>query len=195
MLNDSSAINNLLLMTPFGWNIPPNIQQKVAALQHLETNLAFQINVWQQILLASTTVANAEQAKLFDLKTLDGQISSIELKGQVVYLDFWASWCGPCRKSFPWMNKMYDKYQAKGLEIVAVNLDPNREHADEFLKKIPVHFTVALDPEGKTADAYNVQVMPTSFLIGLNGEILWEHKGFRSSRQDDMEAKIAKVLK
>lgn len=138
---------------------------------------------------------NAEQAKPFDLNTLDGKINLKELKGKVVYLDFWASWCTPCRKSFPWMNKIHSKYESQGLEIIGVSLDTKRQHTDTFLKKTPALFTIALDPEGKVADDYKVQVMPTSYLIGRNGELLWEHKGFRTKQEDKLEQAIAEALK
>ena len=145
-------------------------------------------------LLTSAFTVNAEQAKPFHLKTLNGQISLSKLKGQIVYLDFWASWCHPCRKSFPWMNTMLNKYQNKGLKIVAVSLDSQRKHTNEFLKKMPVSFTIALDPDGKIADEYGVEVMPTAFLIGRNGKILWSHRGFLNSERNKLEAKIVNAL-
>lgn len=147
------------------------------------------------VLFVVSISAHAEQAKPFDLATLDGQINLKELKGKVVYLDFWASWCTPCRKSFPWMNKMQTRYQDKGLEIIGVSLDSKRKHTEAFLKKIPAQFTIALDPKGEVADAYHVQVMPTSFLIGRDGQVLWDHKGFRDSAADKLEQAIAEALK
>ena len=146
-------------------------------------------------LITLSFAVNAEQAKNFDLDTLDGKINLKELKGKVVYLDFWASWCSPCRKSFPWMNKLHSKYESQGLEIIGVSLDGKRKHTETFLKKTPALFTIALDPDGVVADDYKVQVMPTSYLIGRNGELLWEHKGFRTKQQDKLEDAIASALK
>jgi cytochrome c biogenesis protein CcmG/thiol:disulfide interchange protein DsbE len=91
--------------------------------------------------------ALAEPAPEFTLPDAAGQtISLSQQRGKIVYVDFWASWCGPCRQSFPWMNEMLGKYQAQGLEIVAINLDTGRAEADEFLAKNPASFTVLFDP-------------------------------------------------
>lgn len=149
------------------------------------------------ILLLSFVITNvdAAPAKPFELNTLDGKVSLDSLKGKVVYLDFWASWCSPCKKSFPWMNKMYSKYKDDGLEIVAVSLDFKMKHTKRFLEETPANFTIALDPKGEIADAYQVQVMPTSYLIDRNGELLWEHKGFRTKHEDKLEAEFVKALK
>lgn len=146
------------------------------------------------LLTLSLSTQAADLAKPFELKTLDSQISSKDLKGKVVYLDFWASWCAPCKKSFPWMNQMHSKYKESGLEIIGVSLDSKRKHTDKFLEKTPALFTIALDPEGKVADDYKVQVMPTSYLIGRNGELLWEHKGFRDKHKKKLEEAFVKAL-
>ena len=87
-----------------------------------------------------------------------------ELRGQLVYLDFWASWCGPCRQSFPWMNRMQQRYGAAGLQIVAVNVDQDRAEAEAFLRKLPAAFTVAFDGGGDTPKRWGVRAMPTSVL-------------------------------
>src|ERR1700677_3756860 len=79
------------------------------------------------------------------------------LRGRVVYLDFWASWCGPCRQSFPWMETMKSTYSAQGLEIVAVDLDTNRAEADKFLHRFRPTFDVRFDPKGDLAELYKVQ--------------------------------------
>jgi cytochrome c biogenesis protein CcmG/thiol:disulfide interchange protein DsbE len=105
------------------------------------------------------------------LPTKDGKISLSELRGKVVLLDFWASWCGPCRQSFPWMNEVQGKYENKGCEVVADNVDQKPEAAAEFLSQIPATFTVAYDPEGKTPEAYEVMGMPSANLLERNGHI------------------------
>ena len=131
----------------------------------------------------------------FSLDSTDGKFSLNKYKGKVVYIDFWASWCAPCRKSFPWMNKMHSKYEKDGLKIVAISLDTENKITAKFLKKNPALFTVAYDPDGNVADSYNVQVMPTSYLIGRDGKLLMTHKGFRSKQKDALEAEIKKALK
>jgi cytochrome c biogenesis protein CcmG, thiol:disulfide interchange protein DsbE len=116
------------------------------------------------------------------------------LKGQVVLLDFWASWCGPCKKSFPWMNEMQEKYGPKGLRIVAINLDERREDADRFLAQVPAKFTIGFDSQGGTPGAYGVKGMPSSVLIGANGFVDSLHAGFRDEDMALMEQRIVSAL-
>jgi thiol-disulfide isomerase/thioredoxin len=126
----------------------------------------------------------------FILPTSAGSLDSDSLRGRVVLVDFWASWCGPCRQSFPWMASMHDRYAAKGLVIVAVNLDKDRALAGRFLEGFRVPFKVAFDPAGKTADAFQVKAMPTSFVVGRSGEILMTHAGFDVKKTGAMEAAL-----
>lgn len=123
-----------------------------------------------------------------------GQISLNQFKGKVVYLDFWASWCGPCRKSFPWMNAMQSKFSAQGLQVVGINLDEKTEDGVRFLKETPAQFSVAFDPKGVTPVLYGVKGMPTSFLIGRDGKVIFEHNGFNDADRAELEKKIAVAL-
>ena len=90
-------------------------------------------------------------------------------RGRVVYLDFWASWCGPCKQSFPWMQTMKDTYDRQGLTVIAVNLDMDRADADKFLERFRPTFEGRFDPKGKIAIFYKVQAMPSSVLIDRHG--------------------------
>ncbi|MCP5356923.1 MAG: TlpA family protein disulfide reductase [Pseudomonadales bacterium] len=145
--------------------------------------------------LLTSLITMASEAPPFSLPDSTGkQISLAQQQGKVVYLDFWASWCGPCRQSFPWMNEMRQKYQSRGLEIIAVNLDSKREDADKFLSKIPAEFTVLYESSGATPTAYGVKGMPTSFLIDAKGQILSQHAGFNSAHKDELEAAIQQAL-
>ena len=146
-------------------------------------------------MLITIQPAFAEMAKDFTLPMDKGEVQLSELKGKVVYVDFWASWCTPCRKSFPWMNEMHAKYQSQGLEIIGISLDENEAQAYKFLEKIPAQFTIAYDTKGTVADLYEVQVMPTSYLIDRNGKLLFTHKGFKTKHEDAMEAELVKALK
>ena len=116
------------------------------------------------------------------------------LKGQVVYLDFWASWCKPCRKSFPWMNKMQQKYAAQGLQIIAINLDTEEALAKAFLDKIPAEIPIIYDPEGKIASDYQLVGMPSSYLIDKEGKIRFSHKGFFTRTQPLYEQELILLL-
>jgi len=144
-----------------------------------------------------TSIASASAlvlAPTFKIPSAKGMVDLSELKGQVVYLDFWASWCTPCRKSFPWMNKMQNKYKNDGFKIVAVNLDKNRDLIDKFLRRTPADFTIAFDPGGQLASSYNLAGMPTSYLIDRLGHIQETHVGFRKKDQEKLEAKIKGLL-
>jgi cytochrome c biogenesis protein CcmG, thiol:disulfide interchange protein DsbE len=117
-----------------------------------------------------------------------------DLKGKVLYVDFWASWCGPCKQSFPWMNDMQKKYGAKGLQIVGMNVDAKREDADNFLKELPAQFAVAFDSKGESAKRFAIKGMPTAVLVGKDGKVLMVHQGFREQDRAELEAKLNDAL-
>jgi thiol-disulfide isomerase/thioredoxin len=114
--------------------------------------------------------------------------------GKVVWVDFWASWCVPCRRSFPWMNTMHRKYGAEGLQIIAVNLDKERKLADGFLAEVPAEFSLRFDPAGNLAKEFKVQAMPSSYLLDADGNVLASHFGFRTDEAPDYERAIREAL-
>ncbi|MFT4993430.1 MAG: thiol-disulfide isomerase/thioredoxin [Paraglaciecola sp.] len=120
--------------------------------------------------------------------------SLANLQGQVVYLDFWASWCKPCRKSFPWMNAMGAKYGPEGLQILAINLDAVPQLARQFLDKVPATMPIIYDPAGNIAAAYQLLGMPSSYLIDKKGLIRIAHKGFFINKQAEYEQEIQTLL-
>ena len=143
---------------------------------------------------SSLTTAALPEAPNIKLPGLSGEIDLHKLKGKVVYLDFWASWCKPCVKSFPWMKQMKAAYASQGLEIVAVNLDKNRKLAEAFLKKVDVNFEIAFDPKGDSATNYQLRGMPSSYLIGRDGKLYVSHIGFREKDKPKMEKAIKQLL-
>ena len=116
------------------------------------------------------------------------------VEGKVVWVDFWASWCAPCRRSFPWMNAMHAKYAAEGLEIIAVNVDKDRALADEFLEESPATFRLHFDPEGELALAFGVQAMPSSFVLDSEGHVIATHYGFKLANAEEYEQEIRSAL-
>lgn len=128
-------------------------------------------------------------------KTDQGEINLASLKGQVVYLDFWASWCKPCRNSFPWMNSLQQRFGKQGLKIIAVNVDKEQELMKKFLAEVPAEFTIAYDPEGLLAEQYQLKGMPSSYLIDRNGNLKKTHVGFRERDIAAMEELIKQELK
>lgn len=144
-----------------------------------------------------TTAASLKPGALapgFELPGEGGTVSLAAYRGKLVYVDFWASWCGPCRKSFPWMSALQQRYGAHGLQVVAINLDAKRDDAAAFLAHTPAGFTVAYDAAGATARAYGVKGMPSSALIGRDGTLLWLHTGFNQADQPLLDAQIKAAL-
>ncbi|HEX5054989.1 MAG TPA: TlpA disulfide reductase family protein [Gammaproteobacteria bacterium] len=151
------------------------------------------------ILLVTLASPALAETKLSDIENLplmtdNGAISLKSMRGKTVYLDFWASWCAPCRKSFPWMNEMHGKYKHKGLVIVAVNVDNKKSDAMQFLSRIPTEFTIAYDPEEKLASSIGLKAMPSSFIIGPDGTIIDRHIGFREKMIPEYEESIRSAL-
>lgn len=133
-------------------------------------------------------------APAFDLPGRSGRVSLEALRGKVVLVDFWASWCGPCRSSFPWLAALHNRYAAKGLVIVAINLDKDRDAAEQFLGQYPAPFLVAFDPAGKSAEAFKVPAMPTSYLINPAGLIVHADAGFDAKEMGGVEDLIKTAL-
>jgi len=117
-----------------------------------------------------------------------------QYENKVVYLDFWASWCGPCRKSFPWLNEMQAKYQDKGLVIIGINLDRDIKNAYSFLNAFPTNFRLYADPKGLLATHYKVVGMPSSYIFSGNGELVEKEVGFKKNEQKVYEARIVTLL-
>lgn len=135
-----------------------------------------------------------QPAPALDLPGTTKQVRLSEMKGKVVYLDFWASWCAPCKQSFPWMNEMQAKYGAQGLQVVGVSVDAKRSDAEEFLKGTPAQFTVAFDTKGESPKTYAIKGMPSSFLIGADGRVLVSHAGFKEADKKLLEDQIKAAL-
>jgi len=146
------------------------------------------------IFIGFSSASFAQKAPDFTLNGDKGKISLSTYKNQVVYVDFWASWCKPCQKSFPFMNDMQSRYGKKGFKIIAINLDSDRAAAKTFLKKNPAKFSIAYDPDGKTPNLYKLKVMPTSYLIDRRGNLVNVHKGFKKNQTADLERMIVKTL-
>jgi len=118
-----------------------------------------------------------------------------QYKGKVVYVDFWASWCGPCRESFPWMKKMQQQYGKDGLVIIAVNVDQDKKLADKFLTEFKPEFSVLFDKDGKLAEDFKVSSMPSSYVLDREGKPRFKHKGFHLDKQSQYETELNSLLK
>ena len=147
--------------------------------------------------LAQATVAVGEKAPAFELPTLPEGATPLRLadfKGKVVYVDFWASWCGPCRISFPVLESLRTEFNEQGFEVVAINVDEFEEDALGFLEDLPVSYPVVADPEGNTPQLYGILGMPTGFLVDRDGVVRRVHQGFRKSDSKKIRAEILELL-
>tara|TARA_B100000767_G_C19438986_1_gene399162 strand:- start:65 stop:532 length:468 start_codon:yes stop_codon:yes gene_type:complete len=117
-----------------------------------------------------------------------------EHKGKVVYIDFWASWCVPCRQSFPWMNKMQSQYDDSLFTVLTVNVDSQRSFAEEFLLENKANFPVFYDPKGKVAKAFKLKGMPSSFIVDKTGNIVSSHVGFNENKKTLYQQEIEALL-
>ena len=129
-------------------------------------------------MVATSTGASASMAPSFALPSRGGDtVSLASLKGKVVMLNFWASWCGPCRQEMPLLEQMHKRYSALGFTLVGVNVDANSKDAEEWLSKTPVSFPVLFDRESKVSKMYDVSAMPSTVFIDRQGNEFFEGRG------------------
>jgi thiol-disulfide isomerase/thioredoxin len=153
-------------------------------------------------LLFATSTSFAASEKLsgkaanFTLKSRSGKnIKLSELRGEVVMLNFWASWCGPCRKEMPLLEKIHKKYKRLGFTLLGVNVEENSKAAKNYLKDVKVSFPILFDTINKTSKLYNVSAMPTTILIDRNGNKRFLHKGYKPGYENDYKKEIKKLLR
>lgn len=129
------------------------------------------------------------------IKTMDGKSPSdpSEFKGKILVADFWASWCGPCKKSFPELNRFYRAYSKKGVEVVGINLDDDVSSAQKFLHDMPAAFTLLFDKEKKIAKALGVSVMPSSYVVDKYGKIRFVHAGYSGGLFEELEREVSSL--
>jgi len=155
----------------------------------------FTISVFAIIIAFGGIAANAVEVP--SARTNPSIATSLNLeqyKGKVVYLDFWASWCAPCKQSFPYMQLLSNSFGRRGFVVVAVNVDHDPRLGEAFVRQSGTNFSVFFDPKGNIATKYHVEDMPTSMLIGRDGRVRFIHKGFFPGRQGEYQSHIEELI-
>jgi peroxiredoxin len=152
------------------------------------------------IVLASTAFAASGDASgaapAFTLTSLSGQPSSLSAyKGQVVMINFWATWCGPCQQEMPLLDQMYKKSKPAGFTLIGVNVDKEAAAVKELLARKPVSFPVLLDPANQVSKAYHVDEMPSTVIIDRKGQIRYIHRGYKPGDENDYQDRIRQLIR
>jgi peroxiredoxin len=135
-------------------------------------------------------------APAFTLTALTGgQTALSQYKGQVVLVNFWATWCGPCQQEMPLLDQMYKKYKPAGFTLIGVNVDKEEPAVKELLARKPVSFPVLLDPANQVSKAYHVDEMPSSVIIDRKGDIRYIHRGYRPGDENDYQDRIRQLIR
>ncbi len=147
------------------------------------------------LLLRQAAVLAAGLSAAFASQAVDhGPLDLQQFRGKVVYLDFWASWCGPCRESFPWLKETENTYRDRGLVVIGVNLDQEHVLAEQFLQAFHPQFRIYFDPEATLAEHFKVSGMPSSVLIDRNGLVRYQHVGFHARDRGEYAREIEGLI-
>jgi len=149
--------------------------------------------VWMALPPAPVTVSRGDQSTDFTLPDLQGVMHSLP-KGEVVLLNFWATWCPPCRREIPSMASLYNKYASRGLNIIAVSIDKRRNDLISFMKEYPIPFQVLHDADGSVSHSYGVYRYPESFLLDRHGTVLQHVVGATNWMSEPMLHTIDSML-
>jgi peroxiredoxin len=145
---------------------------------------------------ASSAIAPAIAAPDFTLHAMGGpNLRLKEQRGRVVMVNFWATWCGPCRQEMPQLNRLYEKYKSSGFVLLGVNVDDDVAKAAELAAKLGVTFPVLLDTEKTVSKLYDVSTMPSTMIIDREGKVRYVHRGYLAGYEDNYEKQIRELLK
>jgi peroxiredoxin len=164
---------------------------------------SFTAKIFRRCALTAIVIASAAfaadtggPAPAFTLTALSGgQTALSQYKGQVVLVNFWATWCGPCQQEMPLLDQMYKKYKPAGFTLIGVNVDKEEPAVKELLARKPVSFPVLLDPANQVSKAYHVEEMPSSVIIDRKGDIRYIHRGYRPGDENDYQDRIRQLIR
>jgi peroxiredoxin len=145
---------------------------------------------------AAPAIAPLATAPDFTLHTMNGpNLRLAEQRGRVVMVNFWATWCGPCREEMPQLNRLYQKYKGAGFVLLGVNVDDDTRNAADVAAKLGLKFPVLLDTDKTVSRQYELATMPSTVLIDRDGKVRYIHRGYVSGYEDDYEKQIRELLK
>lgn len=148
------------------------------------------------LVVSSLVGASASIAPGFTLPSRSGDTVSLDkLKGQVVMLNFWASWCGPCRQEMPLLDQMHKRYSSLGFTLLGVNVEANTSDAERWLTETPVSFPVVFDKDSKVSKLYEVSAMPSTVFIDRKGNVRYLHRGYKAGDESEYLNQIRALLK
>ena len=145
--------------------------------------------------LAAGAVGQAAPTFALPLRGGHAPMSLEQLRGQVVMVNFWASWCGPCREEFPLLDQIYRKYKGAGFALLGINVEPDSKDADGFLATTPVSFPIVFDRDGAASTLYHVDGMPSTALIDRHGVLRWVHRGFKPGDENEYLSQVRLLLR
>jgi thiol-disulfide isomerase/thioredoxin len=158
--------------------------------------VAFALSFTFLVASSATAVSVGSRAPEIGLEDLNGRpVRLSSLRGKVLIVDFWASWCAPCREEMPVLNRLQERYREQGLVVIGVNVDNNVRNARTFLRRTPVQFRIVHDPGKDVADRYNPPRMPSSYIVDRRGVIRHVHEGFRSGDAATIEREVRALLR
>jgi len=132
----------------------------------------------------------------FALRSLEGpNLRLQEQRGRVVMVNFWATWCGPCRVEMPHLARLYDKYRGSGFQLLGINIDEDPHQAATTATKLGLRFPVLLDSEKRVSKLYDLSTMPSTVLIDRNGRVRYIHRGYRDGYEETYEKQIRELLR
>jgi len=148
------------------------------------------------VMLSAGAAELSGPAPDFALAAKDGgQVTLAELEGQVVMLNFWATWCGPCRQEMPHLETLYKRYSDLGFTLLGVNVEEDSSGADKFLEETPVTFPILFDPKSEVSKRYDVIAMPSTVLIDRTGNMRFIHHGYQPGYENEYQAQIRALLR